>query len=792
MKFPLVEAFLVTPTEGQNGKIGICTNTQAPGMIVNEIPFEKRSDVAVLGSLVVNRDGAERMIINSLSHPKLEYIILFGEETVSFRPSTNLLLALMHGYEQDKDGNIIAHGKGIAHHYPSIPKRLLDLFASRVKIIPLYKHHHCDDIVKGYLDWLADKIPSSVHQCLADLHKKKKFYYDNLLELIDVISQEQSHHDSPVELDIKDFQHLQPPILHVTGDETKPVMPFHVRAQGASIHADIDFPGHPATISGNDSWLMAYSIMAYMNKQNLALTTTQQLLLGAELSRAEIQLKNNLAAEPFSTPKISLGERAIIPLQARTVLKADKQYYYKISIKDNHIRVQSMAHDTCENVYELRSKTFTPLIEKIDTENRFQSYEQEALHRFDVGIEVGRAAIALTHGQSYFQDFRNLFTLNTTDFPLFINEADTFLANHQKIITNIYTQGLTAQHPDTHKGTMRAAAVLGVYRDAPTLFSTFLPIYSNGSQTIQDMRAAYKQQLSSPENTGAYTYGNRTRKHFGHDQLNAAAAFLRANPDKPFVIQRFDYLADMTLTETHLGDRTRLEATHDPCLTHDIYFIKDGKLHSFHIARAHNIVNAYPENVYGLYDAYDSAIAEKLSIPFGDLYMLSNRANILLLTEEQKAKKLIAEPAKPIEQHDVSSGPYRIGDTPARGVAFLEEPLLRQETCDHPCLATLTNYQGTNILAKATSYLKKRGAAHNNPIIGTIDPTTHTVDDAHRLAFFQCNAAAGTLHATAVFLKSSPNDTPRDKELCRYLATQYSDALGLPLGKLFVFYVPLT
>ena len=114
MKFPIVDAILTIPEEGKNGKIGICTNSLAPGMVLNEIPFDNREDVSVLGSLVVNRDGTERMILNSLSHPRIEYIILFGEETMSFKPSTNLLLVLMGGYDELKKGNFIKEGKGVS------------------------------------------------------------------------------------------------------------------------------------------------------------------------------------------------------------------------------------------------------------------------------------------------------------------------------------------------------------------------------------------------------------------------------------------------------------------------------------------------------------------------------------------------------------------------------------------------------------------------------------------------------------------------------------------------------
>jgi len=34
MPFPIIEAFLLQPEEGKKGKIAICTNTLAPGMVI--------------------------------------------------------------------------------------------------------------------------------------------------------------------------------------------------------------------------------------------------------------------------------------------------------------------------------------------------------------------------------------------------------------------------------------------------------------------------------------------------------------------------------------------------------------------------------------------------------------------------------------------------------------------------------------------------------------------------------------------------------------------------------------
>ena len=795
MTFPLVEAFLIAPDEGKEGNVAICTNSLAPGMVINEIPLPLRKHIPVMGSLVVNRDGAERMILNTLAHPTIEYLILFGEETLSFRPSTNLLSALVHGYTEEK-GNQIVNGKGIAHHYPNISVSLLEKFRKRVKVLPLYKHKDCDAVVDEYLTWLSGKVPQEVYEKVKEIRGKKKIYYNHLVELLEVIAEQPAEKVEQVVLDEKDFQHLAPPIIEIEEDEEKPVVPFEVSIKEKNIRLTIDIEGTPYQLEGNDSFLMAYSLMKFLQEKEKTLPPLHQLLIGAELSRVEIELRNDITMESFVTSEVKQSGRQEIPLKNRTLLKADKKYYYKMGLREDAVYVQSMAHDTCENVFELRGKDTLSLIKRIDKENRFDDYEQTFLHRADVGIEIGRAGIAFATGNQYFQDFRNLFKLNTTDFPLFVIEGDNFLQVHQKIITSLYTKGLTTDHPDAHKGPMRSGSILAVYRRSEEAFSTFPNVYRQGESSTEEMREAYKAQLLSTSNEGEYTYGERTRKHFGFDQLEKAIAFLKQHPNQPFVVQRYDYAKDMYVTEEEITNadgttRTRIEATHDPCLSHDIYFIQDGKLHSFHIARAHNIVNAYPENLFGLHDAYDTMIAKGVGVELGDMFMLSSRGNLLLLTEEQKAKQLIAEPCKPQGDVSVEAGPADMNISfPEKGIGYEEAALEEREDVDHPCLESITHYQEQNLVEKVAAYLKKRGQGHNNPILGAYEPG-EVIQHAHRLIFFQCNARAGKIHATAVFVDGEEKTKEADKALCDYLATKISKKLGLPLGKLFFFYVPV-
>ena len=792
MTEPLVEALLLFPQEGSGGKTAICTNTLAPGMVLNEIPFEKRKDISVLGSLIVNRDGTERLIINCLTHPTIEYVLLFGEETLSFRPSTNLLLALMDGYDKEKPGNVIKGGKGIAYHYPSISSDLLDIFRKNIRVLPLFK----EDILPRYFEWIKPHLSPSLYSCLEEIHTQKKIYYDSLLKVVDCIAREEKTKTGALSLDPKEFQHLQPPIIFVEDNEEEPRMSFEVKKEQNAIFTSIQVKNNLYTLKGQDSFLMAYSLIDFFNKNNLYMGPEEQLFLGAELSRVEIEIKNKITNKPFVRSYFDAKEKISITLAPRTILKTDNTYYYRISIKKNKISVQSLTNDTCSPVFEFQATKLSALLRKLAQENRFEDYEQQMLHRMDVGIEIARASLALLNDKSFFQDFRNVFSLNETNFPLFVVEGDSFLNVHQNIITKLYTEGLTMSHPDKQKGTMCDGIVLAVYHRSGDSLKHFPQIYASGDQTVEQMRKDYAQQLLLPNSSGEYTYGSRTRSHFGIDQLEEAIQFLREKPDETFVIQRFDFVQDMVVKEVPILDKQgnfikkQVEARSDPCLTHDIYFIDSGKLHSFHIARAHNIVNAYPENIFGLHDAYDAHIARSLGLELGDMFMLSSRANILLLTEEQRAKKIIAEPSKPLEDIDSSMGPYSLEhEVPSKGIGYLEIQLQEQiEKPDHDALQSLENYYGINLIEKVAEYLYRKGNDHNNPILGTYFPLTK---QEKRLIFLQENVRAKQIQVTAVFLNGSKETLESDKKLCNYIATQFKKKLDVPLGKLFLFYVPL-
>ncbi|HCR52190.1 TPA: hypothetical protein DIV48_00905 [Candidatus Kaiserbacteria bacterium] len=790
-QFPIVDALLFIPPETASGHIGVCTNTTAPGQVFNDIAEENRSAISVLGPLIVSRDGTERMILNSLVHPTITYLILFSEESLTFSPSTNLLLALMHGLDAKRGGNYIANGQAASAHFPNLSRDIVDLFREHIIVLPLFMSQNKNSaaVVSEYLEWLGDRVPPNILWFLKETNAKGKKYYDSLNALITLLKAAPHRKKVPVELDPKDFQHLQPPKIAIAEDTTPYPVPFRVSLEDNLLRLDIRVGDSLYFIRGDDDFRIEYSLMKFLGKRKALLTPHEQLLIGAELNRLNVERRAGLAAPPFAESNDVQGTQEIL-LEPKVALVPDQQYYYKIGLKDAEVSVMCMAFDICEEVFDLRSTGAGGIFAWLAEKNRFQAYEMDMLHRMDVGGQIGRALIAGRFGYSFIQDFPSIFKINRETLPLLIAESDSFLDVHRGMLLKTYTQGLTEEHGDARKGLSRSAVTLAIYRDAVNAFARMPSIYKQGDVSTEEMRSAYKKQLLRLDHDGDYSYGQRTRVHFGFDQLERTADVLSKDPSRAAIIQRFDPTVDMDSTLN--PDTKRREYTHDPCLTHDIFFIADGTLHSFHIARAHNLPNAYPENLFGLYDAYVSSVRGKLSLASGDLYMLSSRGNILLLSEEQRVRKIIAEPSKPMGDVERTSGPTLLGanvrkEVPCVGVLYATELLKDVPLYSHPIIDRFRNFEGVDILERAVSYLVERGGSHNNPVLTTYQAGTSDPQADH-LVFYQANVFGGKVYATAVFANHEPSPAD-DLKLASAVATVYATRLEKPLAEANIFYI---
>jgi len=96
---PLVEAMLLMPTEG-----AVRVFAQYLCYWKNHKWNTRKTYVSYFCSRYCYRQsrGTERMIINSLVHPTLKYIIFVSEESFTFVPGTNLLQAILKGFDKNK------------------------------------------------------------------------------------------------------------------------------------------------------------------------------------------------------------------------------------------------------------------------------------------------------------------------------------------------------------------------------------------------------------------------------------------------------------------------------------------------------------------------------------------------------------------------------------------------------------------------------------------------------------------------------------------------------------------
>jgi thymidylate synthase len=800
--FPLIEAFLEQPEEGQGGRVGVCTNMTTAGQVRNEIVPDNRPQVPVLGTLIVNRDGAERMVLNSLVHPSLDTIVLFGSEGVDFAPSTNLLKAVQAGLDPTDGRNHIVGGLGGSAGYPNLTLPVFDVFRETTTVLPLYSSERRSKpaTVETYLGWLAQQNRVSL-AIIEHLEKsagtKAKVHYGTLNKLIEMLGDEPRRPKPATELNAQDFQHLQPPIFEVEPSEEKPSVPFRAEVNSAgNIVVTLRVGTEILAFIGDDEFDLAFTIMDALGEKKKLLTPLDQLMLGAEIGRSGVQMRNAITVEQFSRADVDSRMAQTIPMRRSGPLKTDKKYYYRVRTVDEALSVMCMSTDRCEEVFDLRGDGTVSIIRKLAELNRFEDYEMDILHRMDIGTQIAKARIAADHGQKFMQDFPALFLPNTTTMPFEVAESDTFLDAHRRLITRTYTEGLQVSHADAHKGLTRTVGALVVLRSAASALEKTPGFYQQGTEPPEVTRAAYAAQLLRFDDDGGYSYGERTRTHFGFDQLPAVVDALRADPSRAAIIQRFDPSVDMSWEVTAGGKR---EYSHDPCLSHDIYWIGGGgKLQSFHIARAHNLVNAYPDNIYGLHDAYVQTIAQGLGVDIGDIYVLSSRGNILLLTEEMRARAIISEPSKPyLRERAYPLGPVRLSESDpvqlrSGTVAYyagnfpdqIDSRLINNSIIDR-----LRDYRGIDTIEKAIDYLEDRGDSHNNPLMSTYFAGESRIQ-SYQLLFLQNNVFAGKLYTTAVFTNSDSLLQPMDMTTCTYIANIFAEKLGVEKGQLVITYAP--
>ncbi len=145
----------------------------------------------------------------------------------------------------------------------------------------------------------------------------------------------------------------------------------------------------------------------------------------------------------------------------------------------------------------------------------------------------------------------------------------------------------------------------------------------------------YQQRILDPNKPAdlGYTYGNRLRGYFTHngdlvDSLVIAGDRLKAKPDS-----RHAYIS--------LWDNSRdlPEGSNTPCFVTAFFRLFEGKLTLTATFRAHNAMEAWPENLYGLI-AIQRFVCERANLQPGPITVISHSISVDLPSLE-KAKRIV-------------------------------------------------------------------------------------------------------------------------------------------------------
>ena len=241
---PFIEATLLLPVEGADGSVAICTNTISPGEVHAQVDPRNRKLVPVMGSLATSINGAETLIYNALLDPTVTSTVLFGPETSSFYPSTNLLQAYKNGFNPEHEGNRIFQSVGVSAQYPSVGTDILAAFTDAITLYPLYSSTDKESqrVVHDYLEWMEGN--KRIGGRLLDILKKansgtdstKRKDYDVLNSLLLELRDTSVGSKSVPRVDPKKLERLQPPIVELAPlPETENPVPFYVSADNDRI-----------------------------------------------------------------------------------------------------------------------------------------------------------------------------------------------------------------------------------------------------------------------------------------------------------------------------------------------------------------------------------------------------------------------------------------------------------------------------------------------------------------------------------------------------------------------------
>jgi thymidylate synthase len=176
-----------------------------------------------------------------------------------------------------------------------------------------------------------------------------------------------------------------------------------------------------------------------------------------------------------------------------------------------------------------------------------------------------------------------------------------------------------------------------------------------------DRFLGYQEAILRPELPGdiSYTYGNRLRGYFPQpdgstDALGTAIQMLRNDPEtRRAYVSLWDTSHDLGESDDHSK----------PCLTTLFFRRAEGRLSLTATYRSHNLLWAWPENVYGLM-AIQGHVAERAGMEPGPITVLSSSLGINPESPRYDFAKAIEREWKNDDDVDRASGKYSLREDP--------------------------------------------------------------------------------------------------------------------------------
>lgn len=175
---------------------------------------------------------------------------------------------------------------------------------------------------------------------------------------------------------------------------------------------------------------------------------------------------------------------------------------------------------------------------------------------------------------------------------------------------------------------------------------------------------AYQRRMLQAElpDEVAYTYGNRLRGYFeqgggSQDTLASAIAALRANPrTRRAYVSLWDTRYDLR-ADPHDGDGAK------PCLTTLFFRLSEDRLTMTATYRAHNLLTAWLENVYGLM-AVQRHVADGAGLNAGPITVLSHSLGIDPRSPRYALARRMAEQWQRDDDLDRGTGKWSLREDP--------------------------------------------------------------------------------------------------------------------------------